>query len=519
MLPCAGVVCLALIAAIQIAEVQGQDNAKARAEEIADGILVLMDDMARQTEAAIQTVTSEVGSTGQCGQTHQAALYRTAASLPYIEAVGQIGKDGLHLQCSTFGPVGNEIDFGNVDYTSPDGYSFHKHAASRFLSDNDYTLITKNNAAVFINNTMAHGILSHLKDVSLGAYRKDGGPVVFGRGNIDPRNSPQYSHESGSYVDTHRLIAVSYSTSSPYVAFVAFPASRIARSVARSTRLIVPIALIIGCAIAAMLYFGLRRATSVAFALRRALPTKNIFMHYQPMVDMRTRQCVGAEALVRWKDNGKLIPPDRFIKAAEAAGMMGLVTRRVTSLVAWDVANYMRKNSGFHISINLSAADLSSESTFELLSGYLSLTGLPASSLWVEITETGVLDATTGAEAVNRFKTMGVKVAVDDFGTGYSSLSMLGDLKVDILKIDRKFVQTIVTGHDGEEGSEIVCAIINLANSLKLEMVAEGIETEAQAAFLLAHGVKYGQGWLFSKPKSMEELENFCGDHHCRFDA
>ncbi|MCZ2496471.1 EAL domain-containing protein [Xylophilus sp. Kf1] len=501
---------MALIAALQVANVQGEDNARTRAEDIADGILLVMDDIVRQTERAIFYVNSDITPSERCGQKHQEALYRAASSLSYIEAVGLISHDGSHLQCSTFGPVGDEIKFGDVDYTTPDGYVFYKHATSKFLFDNDYTLITKGDAAIFINNTTANGILSHRSDISLGAYRKDGGPVMFGRGTVDPRTSEKYVGESSSYVDAHHLVAVSYSTSSSYVAFVAFPVARVARSVARSTRLILPIAFIIGFTIAVILYFGLRRATSLSFALRRALPTKNIFMNYQPMIDMTTGECVGAEALMRWNDNGKLVSPDRFIEAAENAGIMGLVTRRVASLVAWDIADHLRKNPGFHISINLSAADLSSKSTIQLLSGFLSLTGIPAACLWVEITETGVLDATTGAEAVRLFKAMGLKVAVDDFGTGYASLSMLGDLKVDIMKIDKKFISTIITGDDGEEGSEIVCAIINLANSLKLDIVAEGVETEAQAAFLMAHGVRYGQGWLFGKPKSMSELEYFC---------
>jgi sensor c-di-GMP phosphodiesterase-like protein len=241
-------------------------------------------------------------------------------------------------------------------------------------------------------------------------------------------------------------------------------------------------------------------------ALKRALPTKNVCMNYQPIVNMRTRECVGAEALLRWNNDGVQVAPDHFIVAAEKAGIMGMVTQRVASLVAWDMANYIRTHPDFHVSINLSAADLKTDATFKLLSGFLRMTGMPGSSLWVEVTETGFVDPETGALAVEKIKEMGIRVAVDDFGTGYSSLAMLGSLKVDILKIDRRFTQTIITGGAAEEGSEIVCAIINLAKSLGLEMVAEGVETEEQAEFLLANGVHYGQGWLFGRPKPIQDF-------------
>ncbi len=184
--------------------------------------------------------------------------------------------------------------------------------------------------------------------------------------------------------------------------------------------------------------------------------------------------------------------------------MITFITKEVAAIVATDLPKLLRSSPHFRVAINLSASDLRSSKTIEILKTILQSSDADASNIVVEATERGVLQGEEVREILSKIRSMGIKVAIDDFGTGYSSLASLQTLGLDTLKIDRTFVETI--GTDGAT-SHVVLHIIEMAHSLELEMVAEGIETEAQAQFLHERGVRYAQGWLFGKPMA---IETFC---------
>jgi diguanylate cyclase (GGDEF)-like protein/PAS domain S-box-containing protein len=245
---------------------------------------------------------------------------------------------------------------------------------------------------------------------------------------------------------------------------------------------------------------------SLEGSLRRALERKEFLLHYQPKVNLETGEITGVEALIRWRqpDRG-LVPPSQFVPIAEDCGLIIQIGRWVlreacTQARAW-------QNAGLPllpISVNVSAVEFRDKGFVEGVRTVLSETGLEARYLELEVTE-GVLmeNAESTASVLQELKTMGVHLAVDDFGTGYSSLSYLRQFPIDVLKIDQSFIQQIASGPDD---SSIVSAIIHMGKSLKHLVIAEGIETQEQRAYLQTQRCTEGQGYLFSRPLAAEQF-------------
>jgi diguanylate cyclase (GGDEF)-like protein/PAS domain S-box-containing protein len=239
---------------------------------------------------------------------------------------------------------------------------------------------------------------------------------------------------------------------------------------------------------------------SLEGSLRRALERKEFLLHYQPKVNLETGEITGVEALIRWwqPDRG-LVPPSQFVPIAEDCGLIIQIGRWVLreacrQAKAWQDAGLPL----VPITVNVSAVEFRDKGFVESVRTTLSETGLEARYLGLELTE-GVLmeDAESTASVLQELKVMGVHLAVDDFGTGYSSLSYLRQFPIDVLKIDQSFVNQITADPDD---SSIVSAIINMGKSLKHLVVAEGIETQEQRAYLQAQRCAEGQGYLFSRP-------------------
>ena len=234
--------------------------------------------------------------------------------------------------------------------------------------------------------------------------------------------------------------------------------------------------------------------------LRRALEREEFLLHYQPKVNLDTGEITGVEALIRWQQPGRgLVPPAQFVPIAEDSGLILPIGRWVLREAcrqarSWQDAGLPR----LPIAVNVSAVEFRDKGFVEGVRTTLSETGLEGRYLELEVTE-GVLmdDAESTASVLRELKMMGVHLAVDDFGTGYSSLSYLRQFPIDVLKIDRSFINQITADPDD---SAIVNAIINMGKSLKHLVVAEGIETQLQRAYLQTQSCAEGQGYLFSRP-------------------
>src|SRR3984893_15424547 len=239
---------------------------------------------------------------------------------------------------------------------------------------------------------------------------------------------------------------------------------------------------------------------SLEGSLHRALEREEFLLHYQPKVNLDTGEITGVEALIRWQqpDRG-LVPPSQFVPVAEECGLIIPIGRWVLHEACRQAREWQEAGLPFkRISINVSAAEFRAKTFLAGVNTTLRETGLEARYLDLELTE-GVLmeDAESTATVLQELKRMGVHLVVDDFGTGYSSLSYLQQFPIDDLKIDESFVHRITGDPDD---SPLVSAIIDMGKSLKQRVIAEGIETQEQLAFLQAQHCAEGQGYLFSRP-------------------
>ncbi len=246
--------------------------------------------------------------------------------------------------------------------------------------------------------------------------------------------------------------------------------------------------------------------------LRQAVANRELFIHYQPVISLKEPdrgRVRGVEALVRWRHPHRgTIPPGEFIPLAEETEVIVEIGRLVLEEACRQVREWQTSDpegKPLTLSVNLSARQFRQPDLARRVSEVLHETGLPASSLRLEITESAAMDDVDSAlEILQQLKSLGVKTAIDDFGTGYSSLSYLGRLPVDTLKIDRSFVGRL--GKDPESPA-IVSTTVNLGRTLNLEVVAEGVETFEQLALLEELGCDLAQGYYFTRPLPPEDIQ------------
>ncbi len=252
---------------------------------------------------------------------------------------------------------------------------------------------------------------------------------------------------------------------------------------------------------------ALRRRRLTETRLRQALEENRLTIVYQPQVELATGHMIGAEALVRWRDEelGE-VPPDQFITVAEECGLILELGRWVLRHACRQARRWQLE--GFpldRVAVNLSPAQFAFQDLVEQVAETLEETGLSPEKLEVEITESTLMRDHRGAVGtLQALHDLGVSVALDDFGTGYSSLSYLKRFPLDKVKIDRSFVQDLP--HD-QDGAAITRTIISLGKTLRLKVLAEGVETPEQCAFLLREGCDEAQGYLFSRAVTAAELE------------
>jgi len=241
--------------------------------------------------------------------------------------------------------------------------------------------------------------------------------------------------------------------------------------------------------------------------LKRALERGEFVIYYQPQVDIEAKRIIGCEALLRWNHPrlGMIAPAD-FIPLAERTGLIIPIGKWVLKEASKQLKTW--HNMGFKelkLSVNISACQFQESDLAETIQAILNAVDLEPNFLELEITENSImLDTKLAMETVRRLKEIGIKIAIDDFGTGFSSLSYIRQFLADILKIDKSFVWNVTSN---SYDAVMITAIIRMANTLRMRVVAEGVETKEQLDFLYSNGCKQIQGYLISPPVKPQEFE------------
>ena len=253
----------------------------------------------------------------------------------------------------------------------------------------------------------------------------------------------------------------------------------------------------------------MRRRRELEKDLRDALAREQFYLVYQPQISYRDHRVVGVEALIRWQhpEHG-LVPPDLFIPLAEQNGTIIAIGEWVLDQACKQLRDWHDQGfSDLRMAVNLSTVQLHHAELPRVVNNLLQMYRLPPRSLELEVTETGLMeDISTAAQHLLSLRRSGALIAIDDFGTGYSSLSYLKSLPLDKIKIDKSFVQDLL---DDDDDATIVRAIIQLGKSLGMQVIAEGVETAEQEAYIISEGCHEGQGYHYSKPLPSRELSAY----------
>jgi sensor c-di-GMP phosphodiesterase-like protein len=473
--------------------------------------MLLADDVMRRTDATRQqglaAVKELIANTGvACSPDEIALMRKLAISASYLQGVGRVQSN--RLLCSSLGDDGADLDLGRPDIISNRGVKIWIAMKLPVAPQSRFIVSELNGYAAIVHRDLILDVQGYATDISLAVVSASTQRVLTTRGKFDQAWLRPLAEGGGMAFNNGKfIVALRRSNFSDGIAVAAISINTVNQLARELMVYLVPFGLLVGLALATGFYFLVRRQVSLPALLRAALRRDEFFLMYQPIVRLETRECVGAEALVRWRRrDGTLILPELFIPIAEESGIITSITRRILALIEHEAPALVKAFPHLHVSVNLSSLDLQSADIVEQLSELMRRSGMVPANLMVEATERGLINVDLAMPIVHEIRASGIDVAIDDFGTGYSSLSYLTTLHVDFLKIDKSFVDTIGTT---APTNTVVQHIIEIAKSLNLAIIAEGVETEAQAEFLRERGVQFAQGFLYAKPMSPEDFMRY----------
>ena len=483
-------------------------QAKAEAEEYLDQ---LSSDILRRSAGSLsQTATAIKGlkedqAHPPCSTLQMDGMNALAAKASYLQGLGYIKNNTLI--CSTLTPRDTTVALGAENRINSDGSRAWNAIELPNIPEAKFNITESDGYAAFVSPSLVIDILPDSSPITLAQIGNSGHDLVRSRGVFKDEWLQHYHGQATSFSEGDYFVAIRPAGNGDTAAVAAMPEADLLQRENDYAWKLVPVGALVGLILACGVILITKHRLSFKYALRSALNKKEFFLVYQPVIDLRTGRCSGAEALIRWhQSDGQAISPVIFIPAAEEHGLIQQVTAQVMEMVARDAVELIKNNPDTHIAINFSAEDLHSPQTEERLRTLLKDAGASASNILIEATERGLMAPEKAKGILVSIRALGFRVAIDDFGTGNSSLSYLATYDLDFLKIDKMFVDALGTS---APTTKLAFHIINIARSLGLQMIAEGVETETQRDILRDSGVQYAQGWLFGKPMPMNELMEF----------
>lgn len=431
-----------------------------------------------------------------CTPAHQKRMLNIIRGYLYINEL--IYARDNHFLCSSLIASVNGYTIAPADYKREPNVSIYYYRDTPFFSGYKMTYMQRGNYVAVINPLFWSEVMSDDPTLQWGVYDTVTKTFFSLSNEASAATFSPLIHLNDLTVQRNGyLYATVYSTKRPIAAIVATSYQRLITHFYNHLIFALP-AGILGSLVLLLLWLRIRQNyLSPKRKLQRALEKHQLCLYYQPIIDIKTEKCIGAEALLRWPgEQGQVMNPAEFIPLAEKEGMIEQVTDYVIDNVFRDLGAYLATHTDRYVSINLSASDFHTSRLIARTNQKTEQHAVRPQQIKFEVTEHAFLDVDKMTPIILAFRKAGYEVAIDDFGIGYSNLHNLKSLNVDILKIDKSFVETLTT----HKTSHLIAEhIIELAHSLGLKTIAEGVETEAQVNWLRKHGVRYCQGWFFAK--------------------
>ena len=511
LLAAAAVLLLSFWGALHFSGARAREAEQARLQRVADNAMARANKSLQDVSTALASVARL--SVPPCSPEHIALMRRWTLETRSVEEVDYF-EDGK-LKCSSWGmaDAGRDIALGQPRFITRGGAQLQTQVSPAAGTDKPMIGVFKHKHRVLVDPARLADIIAD-PDVQVAVTTATG--FMLGSLNGPDARLVQKLVRASASDDARalalarqekRLFAVARDGELAAVALA--PESSLLKRLPDEQLTILPFGLLLAAMAIGCLAWLTRRRLSLQGEMANALKKQEFIVHYQPLVRLSDGACVGAEALIRWpRPDGSMMRPDYFIPQAEESGLIAPITDQLVQTVVRDMRDLLLARRHLHIAINVSAADIQTGRLLDVLVAALDGSGIEPGQIWLEATERGFIDVEAARAALGRARALGFAVAIDDFGTGYSSLAYLQNLPIDALKIDKSFIDTI--GGDTVTSS-VTSHIIAMAQTLKLAIIAEGIETAQQADYLRARGVEYGQGWLFSKALPPGQFIAYCG--------
>lgn len=494
-LPIAGMLYFSWVSAI--------NEEHTRLELFAHQVIVRAGITFNEAKVVLKTINSL--NYDSCSSEHIEHMRTLTINTPSIEEIGYF-QNGI-LKCTSWGITPGEAKQSPADFTMPDGLGITLRIQPLISKSHEMMALQLKNHNVLVN---PHRFIDVIADPDMQfAVVTQKGYLLGASANISPDLIKEILSHPSVNIDSEHLIAISRSAG--LISIGLEPRSVLQEKFLKQQELLLPLGALLAVFMVGIIYWLSRRRLSPLGELRIAVKKEEFVVFYQPIVDLKTHACIGAEALIRWKrPDGTIVSPDFFIPIAEESGLILLITDQIIRQVTQNLKSLLNDNKKIHISINLCAEDIQTGRFLDTLQTAVAQTGIRPQQIWLEATERGFVDVAAARTTLTRARALGFGVAIDDFGTGYSSLSNLQGFPLDALKIDKAFIDTIETG---AATSTVTPHIIDMAKTLGLQIIAEGVETQAQVSYLLKQNVEFGQGWFFSKALSASDFIEYCKKH------
>jgi len=495
------VVLLPVMLALWFSQLRAESETHSQLQKFARIALSKTESVIRQADLAKEAAKRYTGAI--CTPEHQQQMLNIIRGRLYVEDLIYAQND--RFICSTSVRPQQPWQMPAPNYRRSPGIAIYYYRDTPFYPGYKMTYMQQGNYVAVINPLSWGEIVSDDNSLTFGVYDTKTNAFFSVSENTDPATlKPLIRDADYAFQRNGRFYTIALSERRPIAIIISTSDSRYYQNLRHQATLTLPLGLI--CSILILLVWtrSRQRFNSPKQLLQRALNKKQLCLHYQPIIDIKNNKCVGAEALLRWPGfDGPVMSPAEFIPLAEKEGLIEQVTDYVVESVFTDLGDFLQNNPQLYISINLSASDFHSSRLIAMISDKAQQYRVRAQQIKIEVTERGFIDVPKTTPVIQAFRQAGYEIAIDDFGTGYSNLHNLYSLNVDILKIDKSFVDTLTTNSTSHLIAE---HIIEMAQSLRLKTIAEGVETAEQVNWLLKRGVQFCQGWHFAKAMPPHEF-------------